>query len=121
VKQKQSRVAFGPAGETSLRFTNDFGVFEGEVAAHFPQQIDGFRRLVLAVKAFDDVSLDAAPVSARVVVRSFINDPLLEDMLFCPVMYYGSAQEHDMEFGQFVIMFKALFSRALLGRLTACA
>ena len=30
-------------------------------------------------------------------------------MLFCPVMYYGSAQEHDMEFGQFVIMFKALF------------
>jgi hypothetical protein len=30
-------------------------------------------------------------------------------MLFCPVMYYGSAQERDMEFGQFVIMFKALF------------
>jgi phytoene dehydrogenase-like protein len=30
-------------------------------------------------------------------------------MLFCPVMYYGSATEHDMEFGQFVIMFKALF------------
>jgi phytoene dehydrogenase-like protein len=24
-------------------------------------------------------------------------------------MYYGSASEHDMEFGQFVIMFKALF------------
>ena len=108
-EQKQSRVAFGPAGETSLRFTNDFSVFEGEVATHFPQQIDGFRRLVLAVRAFDDVSLDAAPVSARVVVRRFINDPLLEDMLFCPVMYYGSAQEHDMEFGQFVIMFKALF------------
>jgi phytoene dehydrogenase-like protein len=34
---------------------------------------------------------------------------LLEDMLFCPVMYYGSATEQDMEFGQFVIMFKALF------------
>jgi phytoene dehydrogenase-like protein len=30
-------------------------------------------------------------------------------MLFCPVMYYGSASERDMEFGQFVIMFKALF------------
>jgi phytoene dehydrogenase-like protein len=30
-------------------------------------------------------------------------------MLFCPVMYYGSSSEHDMEFGQFVIMFKALF------------
>jgi len=108
-EQKQSRVAFGPAGETSLRFTNDFTVFEAEIASHFPAQIDGFRRLVGAIRAFDDVSLDAAPVSARGVVRGFIGDPLLEDMLFCPVMYYGSAQEHDMEFGQFVIMFKALF------------
>lgn len=108
-EQKQSRVAFGPAGEISLRFTNDFAVFESEVASQFPAQIDGFRRLVTAIRTFDDVSLDAAPVSARAVVRSYIGDPLLEDMLFCPVMYYGSAQEHDMEFGQFVIMFKALF------------
>jgi len=28
-------------------------------------------------------------------------------------MYYGSAQERDMEFGQFVIMFKALFLEGL--------
>ncbi len=108
-EQKQSRVAFGPHGETSLRFTNDFSVFEGEIATQFPAQVDGFRRLVALIRAFDDVSLDAAPVSARAVVREHVADPLLEDMLFCPVMYYGSAQEHDMEFGQFVIMFKALF------------
>ena len=108
-EQKQSRVAFGPAGETSLRFTNDFAVFESEVARQFPTQIDGFRRLVERIKTYDDVSLEIAPISARSVVRSFLDDPLLEDMLFCPVMYYGSAQEHDMEFGQFVIMFKALF------------
>ena len=108
-EQKQSRVAFGPRGETSLRFTNDFGVLESEVAARFPGQIDGFRRLTTTVRSFDDVSLDAAPVSARQIVRQHITDPLLEDMLFCPLMYYGSATEHDMEFGQFVIMFKALF------------
>jgi phytoene dehydrogenase-like protein len=108
-EQKQSRVAFGSHGETSLRFTNDFTVFESEVAARFPTQIDGFRALVAAVKSFDDVSLDARPVSAREVVRRHLTDPLLEDMLFCPLMYYGSATEHDMEFGQFVIMFKALF------------
>ncbi len=107
--QKQSRVAFGPAGEISLRFTNDFTVFESEVARAFPQQIDGFRRLIQHVRTFDDVSLDAKALSGREVVRTFISDPLLEDMLFCPVMYYGSAQERDMEFGQFVIMFKALF------------
>lgn len=108
-EQKRSRVAFGPRGETSLTFTNDFAVFESEIARAFPQQIDGFRRLVTLIRGYDDVSLDAKPVSAREVVRRELTDPLLEDMLFCPLMYYGSATEHDMEFGQFVIMFKALF------------
>ena len=108
-EQKQSRIAFGPRGETSLRFTNDFAVLEAEIAAKFPTQIDGFRALTTAVRAYDDVSLDAQPISAREVVRRHITDPLLEDMLFCPLMYYGSATERDMEFGQFVIMFKALF------------
>lgn len=108
-EQKQSRIAFGPRGETSLRFTNDFAVLESEIAAQFPAQIDGFRRLLAEVKAYDDVSLDAQPISAREVVKRHIGDPLLEDMLFCPLMYYGSASEHDMEFGQFVIMFKALY------------
>jgi len=108
-EQKQSRIAFGPHGGLSLRFTNDFAVFEAEVAARFPAQIDGFRRLVATIRSYDDVSLTATPESARTVVRRHLADPLLEDMLFCPVMYYGSAQEHDMEFGQFAIMFKALF------------
>ena len=108
-EQKQSRVAFGPQGETSLRFTNDFAILESEVAEKFPAQADGFRALVASVRTYDDVSLDAVPISAREVVRRHISDPLLEDMLFCPLMYYGSATERDMEFGQFVIMFKALF------------
>lgn len=108
-EQRQSRVAFGPAGEVSLRFSNDFSVLESEVARLFPSQIDGFRALTAAVRAYDDVSLDAVPESARAVVRRHIHDPLLEDMLFCPLMYYGSAQPGDMEFGQFTIMFKALF------------
>jgi phytoene dehydrogenase-like protein len=108
-EQKQSRIAFGPRGEMSLRFTNDFAAFESDVAGRFPDQIDGFRRLVAEVSAYDDVALDLQPTSARETVRRHVTDPLLEDMLFCPVMYYGSATERDMEFGQFVIMFKALF------------
>jgi phytoene dehydrogenase-like protein len=108
-EQRQSRVAFGPRGESSLRFTNDFAVFEQDVAQRFPAEADGFRRLVAAIRAYDDVSLDAKAVSARAIVRDHLRDPLLEDMLFCPLMYYGSATERDMEFGQFVIMFKALF------------
>src|SRR6476620_4518122 len=81
-EQKQSRVAFGPRGETSLVFTNDFAVLAAEVAAKFPTQGDGFRKLVADVKAFDDVALDAKPISARERVRQFITDRLLEDMLF---------------------------------------
>lgn len=107
--QRQSRIAFGPRGETALRFTNDFAVFEGEVARVFPAQIDGFRQLVATVRGYRDVALDTAPQSARAVVHAHITDPLLREMLFCPVMYYGSAQERDMDFGQFAVMFKALF------------
>lgn len=104
--QKQSRIAFR---DCDLKFTNDFAVLDAEVVAHFPSQAEGWRALVQAVRTFDDVSLDAKPLSAREVVGRYLSDPLLTDMIFCPVMYYGSAQEHDMEFGQFVIMFKALF------------
>ncbi|WP_438482956.1 phytoene desaturase family protein [Oleiharenicola lentus] len=107
--QKQSKISFGPNGETTLRFTNDFAVLDQEVVEKFPAQADGWRALVQLVRIYDDVSLDAKAMSAREIVARHISDPLLTDMIFCPVMYYGSAQEHDMEFGQFVIMFKALF------------
>lgn len=104
--QKGSRIAF-PACE--LRFTNDFAVLESEIAATFPAQIDGFRALADEIRELDAFNLGAKPVSAREAVRRHIGDPLLEDMLFCPVMYYGSAQEHDMDYGQFAIMFRSLF------------
>jgi len=107
--QKQSRVVFGPHGEHALRFTNDFAVLEAEVAAGFPAQMDGFRRLAAWVRSFDDRVFDAPEAGAREIVRRFISDPLLADMLFCPLMYYGSARERDMDSSQFVIMFTALF------------
>jgi phytoene dehydrogenase-like protein len=104
--QRQSRIVFGDA---ALRFTNDFAVLEAGVVAQFPAQATGWRALVQLVRSYDDVSLDARPESARAVVARHLTDPLLTDMIFCPLMYYGSAQERDMEFGQFVIMFKALY------------
>ncbi len=108
-EQKRSRIAFGPRGERSLQFTNDFAVLQADIAAQFPTQIDGFRRLLGVVAKYDDVSLTTRPERARAVVAQHLSDPLLTDMLFCPLMYYGSATERDMEFGQFVIMFKALY------------
>ena len=104
--QKQSRIAFQGC---SLKFTNDFAVLDAEVTAKFAKQAAGWHQLVELVKTYDDVSLEAKSLSAREIVGRHISDPLLTDMIFCPVMYYGSAQERDMEFGQFVIMFKALY------------
>jgi phytoene dehydrogenase-like protein len=104
--QNGSRIAF-PGCE--LGFTNDFAVLESEVAQNFPRQIDGFRALAQEVRELDAFNLGSIPASARQAVQRHISDPLLEDMLFCPVMYYGSAQEHDMDYGQFAIMFRSLF------------
>jgi len=104
--QLGSKIAF-PGCE--LAFSNDFALFESEVARAFPAQIDGFRALAEEVRTLDAFNLGAIPTSAREAVQRHINDPVLEDMLFCPVMYYGSAEEHDMDYGQFAIMFRSLF------------
>lgn len=104
--QNGSRIAF-PGCE--LRFSNDFALLESEVARAFPGEIDGFRNLAAEIRELDAFNLGAGPASARRAVRRHIRDPLLEDMLFCPVMYYGSATEHDMDYGQFAIMFRSLF------------
>ncbi len=41
--------------------------------------------------------------------RVHLDDPLLIDMLLCPLMWYGNAREHDMDFGQFSIMFQSIY------------
>ncbi len=111
--QKGSRVAFGPAGETALRFTNDFAVLESEVAAHFP----GAGRRVprrspgsCARRPCRAARLEPPPARS---CGGSIDDPLLEDMLLCPLMFYGSAREDDMDLGQFAIMFRALYLEGL--------
>ncbi len=104
--QNMSSIRF--PGKT-LRFNNDFGFFVQEVVENFPLQADNFGKLVKTVLEYDELNLYARPVSAREVVESIVSDRLFSDMVFCPLMFYGNAREHDMEFGQFVIMFKSIF------------
>jgi phytoene dehydrogenase-like protein len=47
------------------------------------------------------------------VVGQIIDDPLLVEMLFCPLLFYGSASEHDMEFGPFSILFRSIFEEGM--------
>lgn len=109
-EQVGSRVAFPGL---DLRFGNDFELLRSEVAEKFPAQVDGFAKLVQAVEAYEDPQLNKPYQSAREVARSCLSDPLLEEMLFCPLMYYGSASEDDMDFGQFSIMFRSIFMEGL--------
>jgi phytoene dehydrogenase-like protein len=106
-EQEMSEIRFP---DKCLRFTNDFELLKQEVREQFPDEIDGFMRLVARMESFDELSLATSEwTSARDILAGYISDPVLIDMLFCPLMYYGNASERDMDFYQFVIMFKSVF------------
>ena len=96
--------------EHRIDFANNLPAFVAAVCDEFPQRADGFRRLVQAIEEYDETSLTQESLSARAVLNEYLIDPVLIDMLFCPVMFYGSATPRDMEFGQFCIMFKSIFA-----------
>ena len=96
-----------------LRFDNESETLRSEVARAFPAQADNFDRLAREIVEYDDLSDAHANLSAREVVGSIITEPLLVEMLFCPLMFYGSAREHDMDWGQFSIMFRSIFLEGL--------
>lgn len=109
-EQSHSKIVF--PGHT-LHFTNEFERFESDIAANFPEDIDGFRALAQKVREFNDVALDNPYLPAREVLKNFIKDQTLLEMILCPLLIYGSAWEDDMDFSQFVIMFKALYFEGL--------
>jgi phytoene dehydrogenase-like protein len=97
----------------TLKFANGLELLTEEVRRAFPKQIDNFRSFLGAVVEYDDLETQGFGHSARERVGQFITDPLLVEMLFCPLMFYGNAREHDMDFGQFCIMFRSIFFEGL--------
>jgi len=63
---------------------------------------------VSVIRDYDDTSFTPQMISTRQVLKSHLSDPVLIDMLLCPVMYYGSAEEHDLDFTSFVTLFKSI-------------
>lgn len=104
--QKGSRIAFP---EIDLRFNNDLDLLRSEVARAFPNQRDNFENLIAKVADYDDLDQDAFEASGRDVLNETISEPLLIEMILCPLMWYGNAAEHDMSWGQFSIMFRSIF------------
>lgn len=104
--QKGSRIAF-PHSE--LRFDNDLDLLRSEIKRAFPDQVDNFENLVNKIVDYDDLDQAAFELSGREILRETISEPLLIEMILCPLMWYGNAAEHDMVWGQFCIMFRSIF------------
>jgi len=96
-----------------LDFNNDLDLLRAEIAREFPRQIDPFERLVEQVVEYDDLDPSDADLSAREKLANLFSENLLVEMLLCPLMFYGSAREHDMDWGQFSIMFRSIFMEGL--------
>ena len=105
-EQNGSAIAF--PGK-SLRFSNDFELLQSEVIRSFPKEIDRFNQFDNLICDYDGLDINASYVSARKILQESIKEPMLIEMLLCPLMYYGSAVENDMDFAQFVIMYKSIF------------
>ncbi|MBN1911598.1 MAG: NAD(P)/FAD-dependent oxidoreductase, partial [Pirellulales bacterium] len=108
--QVGSEVAFPDA---RLRFNNEPELLLSEIERCFPDQKDGFVRLVDAIADYDQLGAGDSGRSARDEVAQYVTDPLLVEMLFCPLLFYGGAREHDMDFLQFSIMFRAIYLEGL--------
>ncbi len=96
-----------------LRFNNHVDLLRAEVAREFPGERESFERLLRELVDYDDLSEIHASLSARQQLGQIFSEPLLVEMLLCPLMFYGSAREHDMDWGQFCIMFRSIFLEGL--------
>lgn len=106
VPQRESAIRF-PGIE--LRFGNGLGLLQSEIEKKFPQERDRFRTLTASIIEYDDLEQATFDLSARDFLRNHLRDPLLMEMLLCPLMWYGNAREHDMDLGSFCIMFRSIF------------
>lgn len=133
---RQLRISYAdlelcPQGVSSIRFpsatlhfSNDLEYFRNEVARVFPAEIDNFDRFRSLIRETDEGELTDRRTSAREVLTGYIRDPLLVDMLLCPVMFYGNpggvGDGHDgertlpdMDWLLFCVIWKCIFETGI--------
>lgn len=110
LQQKTSEIFF--ADRQQILFSNDFSLLQEEIEKKFPHSLDGFSRLCLFLEEFDPFRPTGFR-SARSFLLEYLKDALLVDMLLCPLMYYGSSVENDMDLSQFAIMFQAIYKEGM--------
>jgi phytoene dehydrogenase-like protein len=96
-----------------LSFNNDRAFLESEIARAFPAERDHYQRLLAQLLDYNQLARPEAAASARQVLEAAFSDPLLSEMLICPVLFYGGAREHDLDWGSFSVLFRAIFLEGL--------
>lgn len=109
IPQRRSAIIFPQA---TLTFSNHPDCLRQSIAEVFPDQRDGFDRLAAGIPDYQHIATDD-PRSARQVLAEHFSEPLLCEMLLCPLMYYGSSTPHDMPWGVFAILFRSIFLEGL--------
>ena len=109
-QQQTSEILF--PGKAALLFSNDFSLLLSQIDEYFPESTRDFKAMIAELDRYDPF-LPRPKISAREFVSSFLQDKLLVEMLFCPIMYYGGNDEHDMDLSQFVILFRSIFQEGL--------
>lgn len=108
--QTRSSIRFDDA---ELVFDNDVERLKAEVAASFPREVDGLERLIRACAEYPDATQPRPFVSARARLHEYLRDPLLREMILCPLFYYGAAEEEDLDWGDFIVLFSSIFLEGL--------
>ena len=101
-----SKIAFPQA---SMEFGNGIELLRAEIERNFPDQIARFEKMLGCLLEYEELEDASYDYTAREFLREHLTEPLLIEMLLCPVMWYGNAREDDMEFGQFCIMFRSIY------------
>lgn len=96
-----------------LRFSNDPGLLEAEIDRLFPAERDNYQGLLRQLLDYDQLTRSDVAKSARHILETTFSNPLLVEMLICPVLFYGGAREHDLDWGSFSVLFRAIFLEGL--------
>lgn len=105
-EQTYSKILFG---NHELSFSNDFNKFKENLLLKFPSEAEGLEKLFSYINGYNELDLTLPYLSTKEVLDKFLFDKLLKEMILAPLLIYGSAHENDMDFTQFVIMFKSIY------------
>ncbi|MBP5638035.1 MAG: NAD(P)/FAD-dependent oxidoreductase [Victivallales bacterium] len=95
--------------DVTLHFCNDISMLLESIDEQFPADAENFRAFVRRIREMNPFVTDRGLMPTRSVLAESFSEPLLREMLCCPVMGYGNPMSHEMDFRQFCIIFRGLF------------